>query len=64
MASQDSEMAQKTAELHTYSPSVSQGTINIKWQDALAELKYTFLTKNGWIGDYVRAHQPPTTPVA
>ncbi|KAF2108578.1 purine permease [Lophiotrema nucula] len=50
------DIEQKTASPETtgYSPpaSVSQGTVTSKWQDTLAELKYTFLTKDGWIGDY------------
>jgi hypothetical protein len=37
----------------TYSPSVSQGTLTSKWQERVAELKHTFTTKDGWIGDYV-----------
>lgn len=24
-----------------------------KWQDTLAELRHTFLTRDGWVGDYV-----------
>ncbi|RAR00046.1 purine permease [Stemphylium lycopersici] len=37
-----------------YSPAGSQeeGTVTTKWQDTLAEIKYTFTTKDGWIGDY------------
>jgi hypothetical protein len=53
MALPDSESAQKTVQTHTYSPSVSQGTMSSKWQDTVAELKYSFFTKDGWIGDYV-----------
>ena len=41
------------AETTAYSTSLSQGTVTTKLQDMLAELKYTFLTKDGWIGDYV-----------
>jgi hypothetical protein len=44
------------AETTAYSTSLSQGTITTKWQDMIAELKYTLLTKDGWIGDYVRCH--------
>ncbi|KAF2681597.1 purine permease [Lentithecium fluviatile CBS 122367] len=46
------ESGPKTAERLAYSPSVSQGIVDTKWQDTLPELKYTFLTKDGWIGDY------------
>lgn len=37
------------------SPASSQeiGTVSTSWQEALAELKYAFTTKDGWIGDYV-----------
>jgi hypothetical protein len=41
------------AETTAYPTSLSQGTVTTKWQDALAELKYMLLTKDGWIGDYV-----------
>ena len=38
-----------------YSSTESQeiGTVTTKWQDTLAEIKYAFTTKDGWIGDYV-----------
>jgi len=38
-----------------YSSAESQeiGTVTTKWQDTLAEIKYAFTTKDGWIGDYV-----------
>ena len=38
-----------------YSPAASQetGTVTTKWQDTLAEIKYAFTTRDGWIGDYV-----------
>jgi hypothetical protein len=55
MDSQSTETAQKIAETHTYSPSISHGTVNTKWEDTIAELKYAFCTKDGWIGDYVRS---------
>lgn len=48
------ETTTKSAEINDYSPSVDQGTVGSKWQDTVAELKHTFLTKDGWIGDYVR----------
>ena len=45
----------KTPEAVGYSPSVSQGTATTKWQDAVEEIKYMFMTKDGLIGDYVRS---------
>jgi hypothetical protein len=38
-----------------YSSAASEdmGTVTEKWQDTLAEIKYAFTTKDGWIGDYV-----------
>lgn len=42
----------------TYSPSVSEGEVATKWQDTVAELKHTFLTKDGWVGDYVSTMMP------
>lgn len=44
------------AESTAYPTSLSQGTVTTKWQDMLVELKYTLLTKDGWIGDYVCCH--------
>jgi hypothetical protein len=31
-----------------------EGTVQTSWQARMEELKYTFTTKDGWIGDYVR----------
>lgn len=38
--------------------SVEQGQVTTKWKDLKAALKQTFLTKDGWIGDYVRSACP------
>lgn len=49
---QKSKYAEETA---PYSPVTSHevGTVTTTWQDTLAELKYSFTTKDGWIGNYV-----------
>lgn len=45
----------------SHSPSLGEGMgTTTKWKDSLAELKYTFLTLDGWIGDYVL---PPAYPL-
>ncbi|EUC37414.1 hypothetical protein COCCADRAFT_1655 [Bipolaris zeicola 26-R-13] len=48
---QKSKYAEETA---PYSPVTSHevGTVTTTWQDTLAELKYSFTTKDGWIGNY------------
>lgn len=49
-----SQYAQETG---SYSPPTSHevGTVTTKWQDTIAEIKHTFTTRDGWIGDYVNA---------
>lgn len=48
----------KVAETATYTPpSTHEGIVGTKWQTTLDELKHTFLTKDGWIGDYVYLSQ-------
>ncbi|KEY64180.1 hypothetical protein S7711_03473 [Stachybotrys chartarum IBT 7711] len=47
------DMDQKTATPDvSYAPSLGQGRVATTWQDRIAELKYTFMTRDGWIGDY------------
>jgi hypothetical protein len=41
-------------QINSYSPSVSDGEVLSPWRETLASLRQTFLTKEGWIGDYVR----------
>lgn len=53
MSPADADVSQKSVEPDTYSPSISNGTVGTRWQEIFAELKYTFTTKDGWIGDYV-----------
>jgi hypothetical protein len=58
MTTKDNDLENKGAQENVaYSPSVSQGTVTNKWQDTVAELKHTFLTRDGWIGDYVSRTQ-------
>ncbi|ORY09566.1 purine permease [Clohesyomyces aquaticus] len=52
MLTKDMEATSKSADTLGYESSVAQGTVSSKWQNVLAELKYTFLTKDGWAGDY------------
>ncbi|KAF2242832.1 purine permease [Trematosphaeria pertusa] len=52
MSAKAMEPTPKSAETVACAPSLSQGTVTSKWQETVAELKYTFLTKDGWIGDY------------
>lgn len=54
MNTEDMDDKKTTLPETNYSPSLSQGTINRNWKDMIEELKHTFLTKDGWIGDYVR----------
>ncbi|KIW04600.1 uncharacterized protein PV09_04348 [Verruconis gallopava] len=41
-----------TEETGSSSASIGHGNVGESWQDTLAELKHTFLTKDGWIGNY------------
>ncbi|KAF2639209.1 purine permease [Massarina eburnea CBS 473.64] len=52
MAKEDVESTSKEADVAGYSPSIRQGRVSSSWENKIAELKYTFLTKDGWIGDY------------
>jgi xanthine/uracil permease len=36
----------------TYSSSISEGEVTTTWQQRLSDLKHTFCTKEGWIGDF------------
>lgn len=51
----DEVVEQKSASRQASCPaSVGEGMDTpSKWQDTIAELKYTFLTRDGWFGDYV-----------
>ena len=43
----------------SYSPSLSDGeVIESTWEKRLSDIRQTFLTKEGWIGDYVGAILP------
>jgi hypothetical protein len=38
----------------SYAQSISDGdVVETTWENRLSDLKQTFLTKEGWIGDYV-----------
>lgn len=51
-------MEQKPALLEASSlPSTRDHIATSRWQETLSELKWTFLTKDGWIGDYVSKRQ-------
>lgn len=41
----------------SYAPSLGQGRVATTWHERIAELKYTFTTRDGWIGDYVGIEQ-------
>jgi hypothetical protein len=43
------------AEKPSYSPSVSDEQVTGRWLSIKADLKETFPTKVGWVGDYVCA---------
>jgi hypothetical protein len=47
----------------SYAPSLGQGvTTTSNWQNMVAEFKDTFLTRDGWIGDYVCSHTLGSNP--
>jgi hypothetical protein len=53
-SSTDIEQKAMAKDTVTYTPSIEDGEVSTKWEDRLQGLKKTFLTKEGWIGDYVR----------
>lgn len=47
-----------------YSSSTHDGEVITKWQNLKSDLKQTFLTREGWIGDYVCLPRPAILPLS
>jgi hypothetical protein len=45
-------MVKETQETASYCPSVGNGEVSTPWENTIRDLKETFLTKDGWVGDY------------
>jgi hypothetical protein len=54
-SSTDIEQKTMAKDTVTYAPSIEDGEVYTNWQNTIKNLKETFLTKEGWIGDYVRS---------
>ncbi|KAH7071625.1 purine permease [Paraphoma chrysanthemicola] len=52
MSTKEVEATSNSVNLVDHEPTLAEGIVIGKWQNTLQELRYTFLTKDGWVGDY------------